>query len=385
MKPSKMPVKVESNLFKNAIDKRAITRLAAALGKSWPDFRQDEFVAAGLTGLADLELKARIGHLIQTMTHFLPPDYPEALDIVHRAGSHWTAGDPNNSFDGFAAWPLIDWVGTHGVDHPEISLASLRHLTSLFSAEFAIRPYLLQHTDLTLTELHTWVDDDDHHVRRLISEGTRPRLPWGKQLPMFMKDPQPVLELLDKLKDDDSEYVRRSVANNLNDIAKDHPDLVADLSGNWLEGASVQRERLVKHGLRTLIKKGHGGALAALGYEVDPKVKVSFSVSSDRVVMGEQLSFVAEIKSTGKDVQKLVVDFAVHFRKANGSLSAKVFKWKVLHLEPGQSLELKKKHRFVSRSVRKLYAGEHEVEVLVAGIGFGKCGFLVLEVGTKAS
>ena len=375
-----MPVKVENKLFKDAIDKTAITKLASALEDSYPEFARDRFIAAGMKGLQNLELKARIGHLIQTMSRFLPSEYPEALAVVHRAKSHWPPRNPDDSFDGFAAWPLIDWVGEKGVGHPEISLKTLRHLTGLFSAEFAIRPYLLQHTELTLKALHTWIDDEDEHVRRLISEGTRPRLPWGQQLPMFMEDPQPVIELLEKLKDDDSEYVRRSVANNLNDIAKDHSDLVAALSSRWMKGASIPRQRLVKHGLRTLVKKGHGGALAALGYEVNPKVDIDFSISSNKVKMGEQLSFSAEIKSTAKHEQMLVVDFAVHFRKANGSLSAKVFKWKVLNLGVDQVVKLEKKQRFVSRSVRKLYAGEHEVEILVAGIGFGKCEFQVLEV-----
>ncbi len=361
--------------FKDGINRQAVCRLASALHSAWPEFPEENFITSGTRGLKQLELKDRVRHLMRTMTRFLPEAYPQALKIVRRAGTDWPVDDPDILFNGFAVWPLIDWIGAEGLGHPAASLSALRQLTGLFSAEFAIRPYLLQHTQTTLEELATWIDDEDHHVRRLISEGTRPRLPWGQQLPMFRNDPAPVLFLLEQLKDDESEYVRRSVANNLNDIAKDHPDLVADLGAGWMIDASIPRQRLVKHGLRTLIKQGHRGALAALGFEVDPQVKVSFSINTDKLVMGEYLVLEARIKSTGKRTQKLVVDYAVHFMKANGSLSAKIFKWKVLDLDPGQTVTLKKKQKITSRSVRKLYAGEHEAEILVAGRELGKVGF----------
>jgi 3-methyladenine DNA glycosylase AlkC len=365
----------EKVLFKDGINEQTVRKLGSALLAAWPQFPLAEFVASGAQGLSELELKARVRHLMAAMTQFLPADYPVALDIVQRAGMNWPAKDPDNSFDGFAAWPLIDWVGTEGVAHPTISLQALRQLTPLFSAEFAIRPFLLEHTESTLADLHTWIDDDNPHVRRLISEGTRPRLPWGQQLPMFRKDPAPVLELLEKLKDDDSEYVRRSVANNLNDIAKDHPDLVAKVARKWMKNASQQRRRLIIHALRTLIKQGHPGAMKVMGFEIDPKVDVNFGINANRVVMGDELLMTAEITSTGSRVQKLVIDFAVHYRKSNASLSPKVFKWKVLDLAPGQTVRLEKKHRFVSRSVRKLYAGGHEIALTIAGSEWGKCSF----------
>ncbi len=370
-----MPKGKTKVLFKDGIDQLAVCRLASALHTAWPDFPEDSFISACTRGLTKLELKDRVRHLMGAMTRFLPSEYSKALKIVSKAGTNWPPSDPDNPFDGFAAWPLIDWVGTEGIDHPAPSLQALRKLTSLFSAEFAIRPFLLGHTHSTLKELHTWIDDEDHHVRRLISEGSRPRLPWGMQLPMFMTDPTPVLALLEKLKDDESEYVRRSVANNLNDIAKDHPDLAAEVGARWMDGASENRQRLVKHGLRTLIKKGHPGALKALGYAVNPKVKVTLKINSTQLVMGDYLEMEAEIRSTAKQTQKLVIDFAVHFMKANGSLSAKVFKWKVVDLEPGQTVQLRKKQQFVTRSVRKLYPGKHEVEILVGGKGYKKSAF----------
>jgi len=143
----------------------------------------------------------------------------------------------------------------------------------------------------------------------------------------------------------------------------------------WMKNASDDRRRLVKHSLRTLIQQGHPKALQAMGFTVKPKVEVSFAINTKRLRTGQKLEMTAEIKSVGRRMQKLVVDYTVHFRKANGSLSPKVFKWKVLQLEPGQVVRLKKRHHFVSRSVRKLYTGGHQVALTIAGGEMGLCSF----------
>ncbi len=375
-----MAPKTEKKLFKDEIDQKAIQTLGHFLHSAWPKFPLDDFVADGMTGLQKMELKTRVRHLIEVMNQHLPTPYPEALEVVTKAGIQWKNEKSERLMDGFAAWPLIDWVGEHGLEYPTESLAALRQITELFSAEFSIRPFLLQDPVNSISELHSWCSDKNHHVRRLVSEGTRPRLPWGQQLPMFMANPQPTLELLETLKDDESEYVRRSVANHLNDVAKDHPDLVAEIGKKWMKDASVQRQRLVKHGLRTLVKKGHSGALEALGFETNPEVDVSFALGAKSLCLGESLVFESEIVSKTDRPQKLVIDFVVHYRKANGSLSGKVFKWKDLQLAPGEKALLKKKQTFVSRSVRKLYPGEHFLEIQISGVSFGKLGFVLNEI-----
>ncbi len=372
-----MSAQVKKVYFKNGIDGEAVQKLGSALQTAWPDFPRKKFVTSGSRGLSKLELKARVHHLIKTMSRFLPEDYPEALDIVRRAGLQWPDEKSQNPFAVFAPWPLIDWVGTEGLNHPALSLAALRQLTPLFSAEFAVRPYLEEHTESTLAVFHTWVDDENHHVRRLISEGTRPRLPWGQQLPKFRDDPTAVLAILEKLKNDESEYVRRSVANNLNDLAKDHPELVVKVARRWLKKASPETHRLVSHALRTLIKQGHPGALKALGFETRPQLDVTFAINAKSLDLGQELILTAEIRSQAKRSQNLVVDYVVRYQKANGTLSPKVFKWKVLTLKPGESILLKKKQRLVSRSVRKLHPGHHEVAVTVAGIPFGEASFVL--------
>lgn len=363
-------------LFKDEINPAVVVRIGAALAAFQPGFPEDAFAADGRRGLAGLEMKDRVRHVMAALSRHLPDDFPQALEAVRQAALLLDE-DGQPLLSGFAAWPLIDWVGEYGLDHPDLSLEALRRMTHRFSAEFAIRPFLLQHSESTLATLRTWIDDDDHHVRRLISEGTRPRLPWGRRLPMFMDDPAPVLALLESLKDDPEEYVRRSVANNLNDIAKDHSDLVAEVGARWMKGAGRARQRLVRHGLRTLVKQGHESALKALGYNTRPGVKVELSLENDALRVGQSLNLDIQITSTRRRAQKLVVDFAVYFRKSDGSLAPRIFKWKVVDLPSGGHVRLRKKHMMVPRSVRPLYPGRHEVALLVAGREFSRRAFLL--------
>jgi 3-methyladenine DNA glycosylase AlkC len=365
--------------MKEGLGESAVKRLGSALAEAWPQFDARGFGRAGRAGLDDLELKERVNHLIAVMDAFLPGEFEEALEIVERAGSRFPAGDPRDNLAGFAAWPLIDWIPTRGLDHLDLSLKALRKLTPLFSAEFAVRPFLLKDPQRALKQLESWTVDENEHVRRLVSEGTRPRLPWGCRLPMFMADPQPVLGLLEKLKDDPSEYVRRSVANNLNDIAKDHPERVVQTCRAWSRGASEQRKGLIRHGLRTLVKQGDRGALALLGFTTNPKVKVTMGLSKDSLPIGAEIQIEVELVSRAKRRQKLVVDYVVHHVRRNGKTTPKVFKLRNLDLAPGESVAFGKKHSFLPRSVRRYYPGRHRVELLVGGRVMADCSFTMTD------
>ncbi len=354
-------------LMKDGLDRTAVARLRDALCAGDPAFDGPAFERRALRGLTKLELKERVTHLIGAIAAGLPPDFSQALPIVLAAGESFPAGDPNDSLSGFAAWPLIDWVAEYGLDHFDTSLAGLRQLTPLFSAEFAVRPFLLADPDRALAVLAGWLADDSQHVRRLVSEGTRPRLPWGVQLPMFRNDPAPVLVLLQKLQDDPEEYVRRSVANNLNDIAKDHPAVVVDTAEQWWTNGSTERRALVRHGLRTLVKQGNAGALGVLGFTTNPQVEVSLDLSARSIQIGDSLELALVLQSVGKTTQKLVIDYVVHHQRANGKTTTKVFKWRNADLPAGGEIRLQKKHSFIPRSVRRLYPGTHRVEVSVGG------------------
>ena len=377
--------------MKDGLGVDAIERIIHALGSVDEGFPAVEFRHDALEGLDTLELKERVHHLIAVLHRHLPADFEEASAFLVNMKSHWDYGDKNDSLRGFAAWPIIDYIGVYGLNHPETSLSLLRHLTSLFSAEFAIRPFVTEHSGITFRHLEQWCRDPDEHVRRLVSEGTRPRLPWGEQLPRFIADPMPLLPLLESLKDDESEYVRRSVANSLNDISKDHPDLVIQTCRKWFDLSASdssdsdssdsdpiqsRRLKLIRHATRTLVKRGYPDVFGLLGYTESPKLSLqNLQLERQHIVLGETLNIAAVIKSTASEQQRVVIDYAVHQMKANGKRVGKVFKLKQLTIAPGESVELKKSHPFKKITTRTYYSGQHAIELLINGVGYGQIEF----------
>jgi 3-methyladenine DNA glycosylase AlkC len=219
-----------------------------------------------------------------------------------------------------------------------------------------------------LATLRDWAADPYYHVRRLATEGARPRLPWAMRLPALIADPTPLLPILELLKDDGSEYVRRSVANNLNDIAKDHPDTVAGIARTWLAGATTERSRLVRHGCRTLIKQGHKGTLSALGYERPRLSPMRLEILTPTVRFGEALRFNISLASEDQDQdQDLIIDYVVHHRKANGKTTPKVFKWMTINLKAGASHDAVRKHAMRPITTRVYYPGAHRLEIVANG------------------
>lgn len=364
--------------FKHLLDETRIEQIGLALHEVCDDFDNRHFVKSAQERLCALELKDRVRQVIASLHAALPQPFSAAVNAIVQAvewDGRLRAGD-ERWLRGFAAWPLIDYIGEHGLDELELSLSALRRLTSRFSAEFAIRPFLDRYPRQTLAPLTTWVNDPDEHVRRLVSEGTRPLLPWGMHLVKFREDPEPVLALLESLKSDPSEYVRRSVANNLNDISKDHPERVVERCAQWSRDADHNRHRLIKRALRTLVKRGHPGALSVLGFATFVEVDVgNVEVFPKRVSQGEEFELQFPLRSTGDDVQDVLVDYAVHFVKANGSRSPKVFKLKTLRLAKGEGVLVRKKHSMRAVTTRVHYPGTHLVEVLVNGKPSGRAEF----------
>ncbi|MEH6358358.1 MAG: DNA alkylation repair protein [Pseudomonadales bacterium] len=353
-------------LLKESLGSQAVQQLADCLSEIEPNFNHAAFTKTANNGLNKLELKARVYHLIEVLHQYLPQNFEQTAQLLCQVKQHqFKATEP--TVKAFTAWPLIDYVAVHGLQHPEVALHTLAQLTSLFSAEFAIRPFIQQHYELTFEHLHDWCDSSDHHLRRLVSEGTRPRLPWGQQLPNFIKNPKPILPLLERLKTDPEIYVRRSVANNLNDISKDHPQQVLDTCKQWLEQPNKESQWIVRHATRTLVKKGSPEVFALLGYSENPELNVKLALSSHKLQLGDNLAIQIELTSTAAKPQKLVVDYAIHFMKANGQQSAKIFKLKTLALAKDESISLEKTHRFVPLSTRRYYSGEHRVEIKING------------------
>lgn len=372
MPDSKARTEPAPSAFKDFFNRPLVEDMAFHLHRVWPTFDRQKFTAAALENFPALELKQRAHQIARALGEYLPKDVPTALRTITAALRPLRADgaldpDPRTGVAGWAILPFGEYVAARGLGHVTQSLAALRELTIRSTSEFAIRPFVLHHTDTTLRTLRAWATDKNEHVRRLVSEGTRPRLPWGLQLRPFVKDPAPILPLLEMLRDDPSEYVRRSVANSLNDIAKDHPDLVARLAGRWLKDAGEDRARLIRHACRTLIKAGHRATLTALGYAPTAKVKLGKLVLTPaKLTFGNALTIKARLVSTARTPQKIVLDYVVHHRKKTGT-SAKVFKWKALTLAPGAALDLERTHAIRRITTRVYYPGVHKVEVMANG------------------
>jgi 3-methyladenine DNA glycosylase AlkC len=360
--------------FKNLLNENIIAAMGGHFAKAWPEFDCGAFVATATENLDKLELKQRSVQITEALAAFLPDDFERAAEIMLASLAPDDGGDTvdanvnGRGIGGWAVMPMTDYVGRQGLGHFDLSMMLLKEMTKRSSSEFGIRFFLLAEPERTLSVLESWLGDSNVHVRRLISEGTRPRLPWAMRLPAFMEDPAPILPLLEALKDDREEYVRRSVANNLNDIAKDHPDLVARIAGQWLKGAEKNRRKLVRHACRTLVKQGHRGTLKALGYG-PPRVELKkLRVTTPRVVFGAALEFKLRLISTAKRAQPLIVDYAIHHRKANGGTTPKVFKWKTTTLAPGATIEATRKHPMRKITTRVYYPGKHRLEILANGV-----------------
>jgi 3-methyladenine DNA glycosylase AlkC len=356
-------------LFNRAL----VEDLARHLKRRWSAFDDKGFVAVALKDFKSLEMKQRATQIAAALAAHLPSDVPRALKLLTETlrpldSTGKPVADASAGLAGMVIWPMGEYVARHGLDHVDDSLRALKALTIRSTAEFAIRPFLLRHPQKTLAFLKTWAKDSNAHVRRLVSEGSRPRLPWGLRLKDFVADPAPILPLLEMLKDDPSEYVRRSVANSLNDIAKDHPDLVAGLAKRWMKDASRDRGRLVRHACRTLVKAGHTKTLAALGFAAKPKITLQhFSISTTKVVFGTHAAFSVQLRSTGRSPQNIVLDYVIHHRKKNGATTPKVFKWKTISLKSGESLRLERRHPLRAITTRVYYPGRHRIEIMANG------------------
>ncbi|HTV23049.1 MAG TPA: DNA alkylation repair protein [Polyangiaceae bacterium] len=365
--------------LKNFFDERLIASIAADIGRVYPALDPQRFVADGMDGLEALALLARGEHLARVLQRHLPQDYERAVDVLLASlPAEPAPSDGMPAMAPFRYLPHVCFVARFGLEHFEASMRAQYELTQRFSAESSIRPFLMRHPEATYARLVLWASDPNVHVRRLVSEGTRPRLPWAPRLRDFQQDPTPVLALLERLKDDPERYVQRSVANNLNDIAKDHPDRVVEVCGRWRESASEARRWIVRHALRSLVKLAHPGALALVGAGRRPKVSVHrVQVAPARPRLGKPAAVSFELASTARVAQDLLVDYAVHFVKANGSRRPKVFKLRRLRLPASGRVELQARLSFVDLTTRKHYRGVHAIDLLVNGVRFALCEFEV--------
>jgi 3-methyladenine DNA glycosylase AlkC len=347
-----------------------VRRLAADIARVHPAFPVDAFVKDACAGLQRLELLDRGRHISRVLAKHLPRAYPQALDVLLRSLGPEHAGDEliGVGMAPFFYFPHTLFVAEHGLDHFELSMHAQYELTKRFSAESSIRPYIAKDPERTFGYLGRWARDANPHVRRLASEGTRLRLPWSSRVPWLDANPDRVLALLELLKDDAASLVRRSVANNLNDLGKVHPRLLINTCHTWLADASAERRALVEHALRSAVKRGSPDALALLGYGRAPAVEIErVRIVPKRVRIGNRVSIDFVLRSRSREAQDLLVDLAVHFVKVSGRSTRKVFKVKrVLLLARGRA-ELATAVSLAVHTTRTPCPGRHAVEVVING------------------
>lgn len=359
------PAALKDTLF-NAERFRHVARETRAVHRA---FDEKRFLALTLPALKPLSLMARLDLMSRALRETLPQDYPRALAILRELAPRIDTG--------FVTLALPRFVALYGIGEPVVSLDALKFFTRFGSSEFAIREFLRRDFEGTLAVMRAWARDPDEHVRRLASEGCRPRLPWSFRLESLVADPTPALPILETLKADPSLYVRKSVANHLNDIAKDHPERVLSLLAGWDLG-NKHTAWIVRHALRTLIKKGDRRALALIGAGKKASVRIDdFALSPATVIIGGDVRLGFEIVSTAKHPQRLVIDYIVHYVKSSGGTSEKVFKLKELSLAPGERLAIAKKRALRDFTTRKHYAGKHRVEIAVNGERLAAADFIL--------
>lgn len=364
--------------LKEFFDARLVRAIASDLARVEPTFDAAGFVESGLDGLDRLELTPRAWHLANALRAYLPQPFSRATDVLVASLGPELPPTGENGLSPLRFMPHVFFVQKYGLDDFEAAMHAQYELTKRFSAESSIRAFLVRYPEQTYARLLEWARDENTYVRRLVSEGTRPRLPWAPRLRAFQDDPRPVIALLELLKDDPERYVRRSVANNLNDIGKDHPDLAVEVCRRWLTGASPGRAWIVRHALRSLVKKAHRGALETLGIGDTPEVSVGgVRLVPSSVEIGGKLRFSFEIANTGNRVQELLIDYVVHFVKANGASRPKVFKLRKIVLSPSARRELGSTVSVETMTTRRHYPGRHRIEVLINGVAHPLAAFEV--------
>jgi 3-methyladenine DNA glycosylase AlkC len=373
--------------LKSFFSPAVVRELAADIARVYPAFASRAFIKEASAGLDKLELLDRGKHISRVLATYLPAQYPEAIDVLLRSlgPEHATDELVGVGMAPFFYLPHVLFVAEQGLNHFELSMHAQYELTKRFSAESSIRAFIAEDAERTFAVLEKWARDPNAHVRRLVSEGTRLRLPWAARVRWLDDHPERVLELLALLKDDPSSMVRRSVANNLNDLGKLHPALLTRTCAAWLKDAPPERRALVEHALRSAVKRGERGALELLGYGKKASVRIeNVRFDPPRVAIGGRVVMSFVLSSRSREPQDLLVDVAVHFVKMNGNGSPKVFKLKRITLPARGRMAFQTSFSLAVHTTRVPRPGEHAVDVLVNGQALRAGSFEVVPPKARA-
>lgn len=357
--------------MKEVYNQHYIAKLGSAIHRACPSFDSEQFQRSVLDDeWASRELKARMHHITRSLHNYLALPYRRALSVLQEVCP---------PFGGYHGMFFPDYVQQYGADNWRDSIRALAYFTRYSSAEFAVRPFIERDPERMMAQMLAWASHPDEHLRRLASEGCRPRLPWAPQLPEFMQDPSLILPILECLKDDESLYVRKSVANNLNDIAKDHPEVVLAIAQRW-RGTDAHTDWILKRGCRTLLKRGESTALAIFDYPVPDHVRVLDFGCSPVVVLGGSLCIQAHLQARNGFLGLLRIEYVIGFVRSGQKRGYKVFQWSEKDHQGADDLLLEKRQPFVPLSTRRLYPGRHTLDLKVNGVVLARTDFdLLLE------
>lgn len=357
----------ESKLFKDVFFKPGfIKEFGEALAFTMPGFDKKSFENNVFDkDWQHKELKQRVRHVVLVLHALLPKDFPVAVQVLLKTVEHLRKQGIKEVSFGYMALP--EYIEVYGLEYYKESVNAMEYITRFMSCEFAVRPFIIKYETKMMKQMLAWSKHKDPKVRRLSSEGCRPRLPWAVALPAYKKDPAPILPILENLKEDDDIWVRKSVANNLNDISKDNPELAIDIFKSWL-GDSKNTDWIVKHAARTLLKAGNKEVMGLFGFRKENGVKVDkLLVETPKVKMGKDLVFSFTVHNNSKKPKTIRLEYAMYYLRANGSLSKKVFKISEKEYKPGKSTTVTRKQSFKPITTRVYYPGKHKVSVIVNG------------------
>lgn len=357
-----------SNLLKDIYNEESLRALTETIQAVYPAFQTEGFLKSVMDETWEgLALKERMRKISTSLGKYLPADYSEAIRILDDTAP--------NCLQGLAGICFPDFVEVYGQDPAdwELSIAALARYTPYSTSEFAVRPFIINHEERMMAQMYAWSKHENEHLRRLASEGCRPQLPWGQSLPKYKKDPAPILPILTQLRADPSLYVRKSVANNLNDISKTHPELVAKLAREWYS-KDEYTDWIIKHGCRTLLKKGHREVLDIFGYHDAAFIDVTgFRLEAKAISLGGDITFSFQIHT--KEATKVRLEYGIDYVKANGKRNRKIFQISELSMKENESKSYTKKHAFEDLTTRKHYPGIHTVTLIINGVERGALDF----------
>ncbi|MDE5050956.1 DNA alkylation repair protein [Niallia taxi] len=345
--------------LKNIYDLAFITKLEDVFTQHYPAFDKERFRSSLFeTEWEELALKERMRQITLSLAPVLPQDYGQAITILRQCAP---------SFTGLGGIVFPDFVEQYGLEDWELSIETLAYFTQFSTSEFAVRPFLIKDQSKMLAQMEVWASSENEHIRRLASEGCRPRLPWGLSVPALKKEPAPVLVILEKLKEDESLYVRKSVANNLNDISRINPDLAVEIAESWY-GENQKTNWIIKHACRSLLKKGDPRVLQIFGFENNDNLTVSnFRITPERLLIEESIEFSFSLTSELEVPHKVRVEYAIDYVKANGKQSRKVFHLSEMEWKGVMKKVFTKKQSFKDLTTRKHYPGVHRITIIVNG------------------